>query len=646
MSSAATTPNISFETVFPHNYRPRTYQKEIIEFVRRIFESGRIGFLNAPCGTGKTISALVGYFLAKGLHGRDNVLVVLTRTKSQALIFEKEIKAIMESSGVDIPSAILLSKQEMCPLLEPKKSKLNYSEFLKKCLLISSSGHCPYHNNAVKGNDASQLAKDVIELMLENHVFSPSEVYARSVEKRLCPYDITQFMAKGARIIIASYNYLLDRKILNYFIKGLDIDIGNISLIIDEAHNLPEVLRELNSVSITLKDLELAIEEGKALGIDVTDITALYQFLQETSERKLHAKTEDDKVQVELWEIIPRFIKESNLRSLIDAGNQFERKEFERGSFVVSKLVEVSQFYLEVLKNADSSHIVVVQWQNKKQRNPKLVLMGLDPAEYISPLLNSVDSALLMSGTFDPMNYYSDVLGVSQKAVKMSFPSPYSSRNRLLLVDPELSMNYNLRSESLWEAYAERIALIIRNLPRNKSVLISYPSYKIKNDVERYLSKKIHRKILSEKRGAKLDELKEELTKGKPLVVSAVAGGKWTEGVEFRINGESAISSIIIAGIPFPMLDEINEKLREFYDAKFNNGFTYAIFVPALKKLFQVSGRLIRSEDDRGIVIVLDKRLKTYREFLPENWKREIWAYEDAKELVDALKYFFRRRSA
>jgi len=643
LSDTAVLPSVSFDSVFPHEYRPRAYQKEIIEYVQKIFESKRIGFLNAPCGTGKTISALVGYFLAKGLHGRDNVLVVLTRTKSQALIFEKEIKAIMRSSGVNIPVAILLSKQEMCPLLEPKKEKISYAEFLKKCLLISSSGHCPYHNTSVKNGEPSQVAKDVIEIMLNDQEFSPSEVYARSVEQRLCPYDITQFMAKGARVIIASYNYLLDHKIQNYFIKGLDIDIGNISLIIDEAHNLPEVVRNLNSTSITLKDIEQAIEEGKSLGIDMTDLVALYQFLQETGERKLRGKTEDDKVQVELWEIIPRFIKEESLRKLIESGSSFERKKFEEGSFVVSKLVEVSQFYLSVLSHVDSSHIIVVQWYRKRERIPKLTLMGLDSAEYISPLLTSVDSALLMSGTFDPLNYYSDVLGVPM-AVKMSFPSPYSSRNRLLLVDPELSMNYNMRTESLWESYAERIALIVRNLPRNKSVLVSYPSYKIKDNIERYLVKKVHRRILSEKRGAKLEDLKAELARGKPVIVSAVAGGKWTEGVEFRINGESAISSIIIAGIPFPLLDEINEKLKEFYDARFHNGFAYAIFVPALKKLFQVSGRLIRSEKDRGVVIVLDKRLKTYREFLPKTWKQEIWAYESAQELVDALKYFFRRR--
>ena len=644
MSSAAV-PKISFNTVFPREYTPRTYQREIIEYIQKIFSSKRIGFLNAPCGTGKTISALVGYFLAKGLTGRDNVLVVLTRTKSQALIFEKELRAIMHSVGISIPIAILLSKQEMCPLLEPQKGKISYHEFLKKCMLISGSGHCPYHNTATKNGGASEIANDVIEMMLDDQVFSPSEVYARSVEKRLCPYDITQFMAKRARVVIASYNYLLDHNISKYFLKGLDIGFANISLIIDEAHNLPEVLRDLNSSSITLKDIEHAIEEGKGIGIDVSDLTALYQFLQELGERKLRGKSEDDKVLVELWEIIPRFIHEDSLRKLIEAGTEFERREFEQGVFIASKLIEVAQFYLSILQNTDQSHIIVIQWHSKKARNPKLMLMGLDPSEYIAPLLNSVDSALLMSGTFDPMNYYSDVLGMSHKAVKMSFPSPYSSRNRLLLVDPELSMNYNLRNESLWDAYANRIALIIRNLPKNKSILISYPSYKIKKNVEQYLNKKVSRRILSEKRGAKLEELKSELMKGKPIVVSAVAGGKWTEGVEFRIGNESAISSVIIAGIPFPMLDEINEKLREFYDAKFNNGFTYAIFVPALKKLFQVSGRLIRSENDRGIVIVLDKRLKTYREFLPENWKRDIWPYENPQELVNAIRYFFRRRT-
>ncbi len=115
-------------------------------------------------------------------------------------------------------------------------------------------------------------------------------------------------------------------------------------------------------------------------------------------------------------------------------------------------------------------------------------------------------------------------------------------------------------------------------------------------------------------------ELIAHLTQAKsPTVVFAVQGGVFSEGIDYP--GNAAIGAFIV-GPPLPTFDLEREEMRKYYQQRYGAGFDYAYAFPAMAKAVQAAGRIIRSETDRGIIILLDGRFlqNTYSQSMPADW--------------------------
>ncbi len=105
----------------------------------------------------------------------------------------------------------------------------------------------------------------------------------------------------------------------------------------------------------------------------------------------------------------------------------------------------------------------------------------------------------------------------------------------------------------------------------------------------------------------------------KRVIGLAVLGGIFSEGIDLkgdRLNGVVVIG----VGLPQPGLEQ--EMMKEYYEENGKNGFDYTYVYPGLNKVFQSGGRLIRSDEDTGVLRLIDDRYLTpkYKRLLPDEW--------------------------
>nr|MDO8135262.1 hypothetical protein [Candidatus Njordarchaeum guaymaensis] len=227
---------------FPYqDYRP--FQLDAIRFAYDVIKGKQIGLMSSPCGTGKSISVLTAFFMAKEQGGIDRLLA-LTRTRNQLEIYCRELKTIKEYSKTSFTAAMFKSKQEMCPLVKenPKLKEISYSDFLYYCKHLKSGGYgrtCQYYNRTWYHWKPTWHSLKQIEQIKQSGPLLPDEVCKVCYDQTLCPYELTKILAKNADIIVGNYNYVLSEPIRKAILGRAGIKLEEINCVFDEAHALP-----------------------------------------------------------------------------------------------------------------------------------------------------------------------------------------------------------------------------------------------------------------------------------------------------------------------------------------------------------------------------------------------------------------------
>ena len=642
------------ERFFPYSsFRP--FQRDAINFVFDVIKSRKIGLLSSPCGTGKSISVLTAFFMAKELDDSIGRLLALTRTRNQLEIYCRELKRIKEYSSINFVVSIFKSKRAMCPYVREnaRLNSISYSSFLHYCINLKDGtfgNTCKYYEKTCKGRKLSWRAYNIVDKIKKIGPLLPDEVYKISVDAGLCPYEVTKVLAKYADIIVGNYNYLLVDSIRNSIFGRAGIKVEDVNCIFDEAHSLPHYAAHILSDELSSASVGRAKREVEAFSVDdfgfldaLDDVTVKLGG-EVYGEFGLNVEHVIGKRGI-IKPLLKRLrVNDEKLLEIIseleEMGEAIRYKRAEAGGNPISYLSRCAAFLADWINMAGSSYAryAKVEVDRDKSRRVRLGIRCLDPALAAS-VINELRSAVLMSGTLWHTDYYVDVLGIERnRCENIELPSPFPRENRLIVVDMSVTTRFEERSKAQWKRIADHLERIIGQI--NGRVAVYFPSYAIMHEVVKAASFDLP--FFVEKRRTKIVDLLRFLKSHERCVIFGVARGKISEGVDMSLDGRSLLSAVVTVGLPYPKRTELQMALVKYFRERFGDkAMEYTNGIPCLNALAQSAGRLLRSPEDKGIIVMMDRRAAgRFKEKLPKDWREDMKAHHSIEKLSERIKRF------
>ncbi|MHA1928307.1 MAG: ATP-dependent DNA helicase [Candidatus Thorarchaeota archaeon] len=635
---------------FPYELRP--YQDQAVILAADSVSQKTVGMLSADCGIGKSIAVLSGY-LASRSHDPNYRLFILTRTHSQSNIFEDELEVLRKRvSAVPLTATSMMSRIHLCPNKDQISSE-DAAGFKHGCATMIRTGRCIHYWNFYQRDGEGKpyprsSSIEHVDKLLESGIVTRSEVEILSNEDTLCPYELLRWCAKKSRVLIGPYSYMFKERVRDALLASIGTPLYDIDLLVDEAHNLPDHVLDGESSMISGDDLkwlrENAILIKRETGVEW--LNDAVDFLYDTLMVKLDSMNSQKKeIILDRWDVVPRFVDGRVLQLLIEKIRNMEEDEDAVPSETpLDRLVDFLYTGQRTLDSEDW-HVcaeLMSRWGDSEVNitDARLRIRPLNAAGLIAPVVREARSSLLMSGTFRPLELYAGLMGV-RGAMKKDLASPYPKGTRMILIDRDVTTKYTERGPDLWRLLAQRIQTALIALPAQKSALIAFPSYAVMSQIMSYNIDCGYRERLVEDRSARIDDVKELVENG-PTAVFMVYGGKFSEGIDLVTDGESLIDLIIGVGIPFSPPTSYQYALKDWYENRFGAGagYYYSSVVPAIRKVVQLVGRLRRSPDDWGVVLLLDKRFQRHIEMFGKDAVSDLWSYKCDTEMEEAIRTF------
>ena len=593
--------------IFPFE-RIREGQKEFLQDARAVVKNGGHIIAHAPTGIGKTavaLSAALEFCLP-----RNKTVFFLTSKQSQHKIAIDTLRMIKERSRIDLVAVDIISKQDMCPRREAKG---HYRAFRELCEFLVRKHKCEYYVNYSQ-NTYERLVGDIF------HVHELRNICA---ESGMCPHRAALDVGKHADIVVCDYNYIFSDMLdtmLDRFEKGLEEMI----LVIDEAHNLPDRIRQHLSGYLTPFTIKEAIKEVKrydrTLPGHLTHLKSLFDELVRdipVNEEQPVEKT-----------LVVRTIEDS-LKGSLDSSKGFQEfidrltlagKETAKKGTGRSLTLETVEF----LRGWVGDHPSYLRLFHNDEL-PRLSYKILDPSVMSKEVFASAHASILMSGTLYPMEMYADILGITEDNARLrEYGSPFPKENRPVLVTEKLTTAYRKRGPEMYSSIASSIVDISERVEGNLAVF--FQSYQMLFDISNIMSCNLDKRIITEDREMskqdkdRIHSLLVNSKRDRGAMLLGVMGGSLSEGIDYEDN---ILESVIVVGLPLAPPSLEIEALQRYYTQKFDEerGLYYGYINPAMNKVLQALGRCIRSEKDRAVVVLMDDRFKwdRYKRCFPED---------------------------
>ncbi len=637
------------ELTFPFTaYRPGQRQLAVAAY-RRLSRGGRL-FLEAPTGIGKTISVLFPAMKALGEGSLERVFYLTARTVGRA-VAEKAFGE-MRRAGARLRTLTLTAREKVC-IREGQPCDM------ATCPL--ARGYYDRYKSAMR--DAlgrEEITRPVLE--------SVSQAQA------VCPFELSLDLSLWADAVICDYNYVFDPRV--FLRRHFAEEASDCGFLIDEAHNLVDRGREMFSASISGREIQVVKRElrqalprcARALGKVVTflrklrpDTSAVEPLEGDAPRRELDlfefepalSRTPAEAVAAPapaegrelrgVWvrRELPEGLVEVLDAALAEAESWLARNE---PAGFREALLEV-YFQLRSLRRA-------ADWYDERfvtlmERGPGLVLRlyCLDPSRLLRQALARGKAAVFFSATLTPLDYYRELLGGETEDEVIQLPSPFPPEHLAVLVQDRIRTQLKSRADTVGEV-VESIAAVTRG--RRGNYLVYFPSYQYLADVQaRFEHAHPDLPVLAQRPGMTESQREEFLARfavepAETLVGFAVMGGVFGEGID--LMGERLIGAVIV-GVGLPQLCAERDLIRDYFEAKSGCGFDYAYTYPGMNRVLQAVGRVIRSENDRGVVLLVDTRFgeSRYRRLFPGWWRPVHTAH--ARQVAGAVRAFWDQAS-
>ncbi len=604
----------------------REGQSEFVRSAYRTLSRGGVLYASAPTGTGKTVSALYPAVRALG-DGRVNKAFYLTPKTTTAEAAE-DCLALMESHGAKIRALRLTAKDRCC----------------------TEGRICKTSRRGCKNSRENNIAEAALELYaLEKTVVDYRDVQSVSKRFTVCPYELSLTYAELCDVIICDFNYLFDPAV---YIKRFFSERGRYAFLVDEAHNLHERSREMYSAELSVAELsepslspvlgefsevKKSAEKAGRLFYDI-----FFPYVKEELREKKDGGAEGaanlTELPAKVYSLFDGLLSLCNEEILLNLRAK-DAEQDRRLSLLYAYRAKIKKFS-ETAARFDSGYKAFVFYDGGELR---VKLFCLDTGAVIRERLDLGHGAVLFSATLSPLGYYRAVLGGDRSDEMLEVNSPFAPEQLSVAIMDTVSTRYSEREDTL-SAVCRVIAATVS--ARRGNYMVFSPSFAYSEALAKAFSAKYPKlRVLSQTKNMTAKEKADFLDEFKKddssyLIAFCVMGGIYSEGID--LAGDSLIGAVIV-GIGMPALSYEREAIAEYYEEKFEEGKQYAYIYPGMNRVFQAAGRVIRREDDRGVIVLIDDRFDDpiYKKSLPALWQG-VKFIGDAKKLKEELEEFWK----
>ena len=582
----------SIETLeFPYDFREG--QRELASDVYRTIVQNKLLFVQAPTGSGKTLATVYPSIKAvgQGLVRRIFYLTSKTVTKRVAL----DTYRLLMEKGYRGKTVDITSKDRACMLEE------------RKC----NPDDCPYaRGHFDRVNDA------VYDILTRQDLFDRDSILSWAEERQVCPFELGLDISSWCDNIVCDYNYVFDPSayLRRFFAEG---QRSEGIFLIDEAHNLVDRGRSMYSAMLRKEDFLRMKKILKPFG------KSLSNALDKANKTMLVWKNEIEGPILVLQEMDEFIYRLMNVAT--------EMEKFLEKRIPIKEREEVLTFYfdlrffLDMSDEVDERYVRYCDFNREKEFVVHLFCM--DPSRLLQERLDHANAAVMFSATFLPLRYYKNLLCTDEEPYAVYAKSVFKAEQRCVLIGEDVTTRYTQRGSDMYRRFADYLGSMVK--AKKGNYMAFFPSYKFLEDVyaeflERYGRDAISLIQRSSMKEAKRDEFLEEFEKehDRSLIGFCVMGGLFAEGID--LTADRLIGAAII-GPGLPQVNPEQNLLKEHFDADeetHGQGFQYAYTYPGMAKVLQAAGRVIRTIDDHGVILLLDERFRwsEYLRILPSDW--------------------------
>ena len=612
---------------FPYD-NIREGQSEFVRAAYRTLSRGGTLYATAPTGTGKTVSALYPAMRALG-DLRVEKVFYLTPKSTTAHVAADCLNVMAEHGGI-IRGLILTAKEKICPM-----------------------GHiCRKSKKACPRSAFNKISEGALALFnLEKTVIDREDILKVADQYGLCPYELSLTYAELCDVVICDVNYLFDPVVYikRFFTRG-----GKYAFLIDEAHNLGERAREMYSADLALSEIyapsteellgSLSATKRLALTAGAVFSDTLLPYLKDELRRDKEGHFIGAATVSEIPERIYQLFDEmlSVLEEDVKLNQRADDDESEaRLAYLRSYYYKIKK-YADILARFDSSYKMFLFYEDGEIRTR---LYCLDTSPVIRERLDKGHSALMFSATLSPLDYYRSILGGERHDDTLEVNSPFDPSQLSVCIMDRISTRYSERVDTL-PAVVQAVAATVS--AKRGNYMIFSPSFAYSDALAKAFSAKYPKiRVISQRPDMTAREKNEFLEEFKKddqnyLIAFCVMGGIYSEGID--LAGDSLIGAVIV-GIGMPALSYEREAMAEYYQEKYEEGKQYAYIYPGMNRVFQAAGRVIRREDDRGVIVLIDDRFDDplYKKSLPKLWEG-VRFIGSARDLKAELEEFWQKR--
>ena len=581
--------NESMENLeFPFAYRKG--QREMVSGIYHAISKKEQIFIQAPTGVGKTMSAVFPAVRAIGQGMAETVFYLTARTITRTVA--QDAFEILRDRGLLFKVVTITAKEKLCfcdkPECDPEK--------------------CPY----AKGH-YDRINDAVYELWTTEQSFDRETLLRHAQKWQVCPFEMSLDLAIWMDGVICDYNYVFDPNVCLKRFFGENVS-GNYLFLIDEAHNLVDRGREMYSASICLNDVIETRKFVKPYSQKLwKKLGKVKKQMEELRQNCGEWKVEENAgvLPISLLSVqgeLDQFLEESPAQEVVDG--------------ILDFYFEVRDF-LNISELVDDNYVVYTAFDENGRFYMKLFCVN--PAENLQKCLDKGNSTVFFSATLLPLQYYRKMLSTRSENFGMYVESPFEQKKRCLMICRDVSSKYTRRGYEEYRKIAEYIARM--SWQKKGNYMVFFPSYRLMEDVYQVYQDEFsvswvrcisqHASMTELEREEFLEEFTEETEE--TLVGFCVMGGIFSEGID--LIGDRLIGAAVV-GTGLPQVNCEREILKGYYDEKGEQGFDYAYRYPGMNKVLQAAGRVIRTKEDTGAILLMDERFlnRDYRNLFPREW--------------------------
>ena len=600
--------------------KPRPGQVEIVQTIEQGMREGLRLLIQAPTGMGKTVGVLSP--VLKDAMSRGQKVIYVTPKNSQHSVAEDAIQSFREA-GSKIKSLTITAKGKICLKNEP----------------LCNPVFCEYAEDYY----AKVHEKGVLDILAKKRRLTARAFRDLGEDHEVCPFELQFDASPDADIVICDYNYVFAPHAALGRITAITAgQVGKPNLVIDEAHNLPSRSMEYYSPSLSSSMLEQMREEIR--GIPAPFQREAEALLDGCIQTIASCRPEGGSKPARIDPASESFLEQdARLRAFLSRYLDSD-VDIQPHDVIMRLCFSWSEFTEALGHVTDPEREEFFATFHPHSTGGTIKITCCDASGMIRDCYDEYEHVVGFSATLKPFVYYAGLSGLDPKAVKTAeFPSPFLKENRKLLIIPQISTKYSERGRNY-----PRIADAIRRIAalRKGNYFAFFPSFEFLDKVLGLFQPPHGFAVLRQERHMKRHHVEKTLdhlrTGTVPTIVFAVQGGMFSEGVDYP--GDMLIGAFVI-GPPLPNFDLEREEMRQYYGRRYGAGFDYAYSIPAMAKAIQAAGRVIRSETDRGLIVLMDSRFvqPCYSRSMPADWHESGVANLVSERILKEVSDFWER---